>query len=45
MLEKVTLASINSPAGHRAGDPHRPELKKEAAYLREQVQKLLATSV
>ena len=45
MLEKVTFAPIESPAGHRAGDPHRPELKKEANFLRENVHRLLGTSV
>jgi pimeloyl-ACP methyl ester carboxylesterase len=45
MLERVTLAPVESPAGHRAGDPHRKELKKEANFLRENVHKLLGTSV
>ena len=41
--ERVTLAPIVSPAGHRAGDPHRPELEQEAAFLRERVRELLAS--
>ena len=40
---RVTLAPIVSSAGHRAGDPHRPELHAEAAFMRERVHALLAS--
>ena len=42
---RATLAPIVSPAGHRAGDPHRPELQAEQAFVRDAVHKLLAEPV
>ena len=41
--ERCTLAPIRSRAGHRAGDPHRPELAEEAAFIRSQVHELIAS--
>ena len=45
LLGNVELAPIESSAGHRAGDPHRAELKKEAAFIRQKVHAHLATAV
>ena len=40
--ERATLRPIVSAAGHRAGDPHRPELAAEAAFIRRHVHELLS---
>ena len=40
--ERGTLAPIRSAAGHRAGDPHRPELRAELDFVRARVLALLA---
>ena len=45
LLGNVELSPIESSAGHRAGDPHRAELKKEAAFIRQKVHAHLATAV
>ena len=39
--ERAILAPIRSAAGHRAGDPHRPELADELAFIRARVHALL----
>lgn len=38
----VVLRPIWSTSGHRAGDPHRPELAAELAYIRKNVHELLS---
>ena len=40
--ERALLRPITSAAGHRAGDPHRPELHAEAALIKRHVHELLA---
>lgn len=42
--DRVTLKPIVSAAGHRAGDPHRPELKAELEFIRTAVHELLEGS-
>jgi homoserine O-acetyltransferase len=39
---RATLMPIRSPAGHRAGDPHRPELKAELDHIKAAVHALMA---
>lgn len=39
--ERAILAPIRSDAGHRAGDPHRAELKEEYEFIRARVHELL----
>lgn len=39
--DRCTLRPIVSPAGHRAGDPCRPELKAEHEFIRAAVHKFL----
>ena len=41
--ERCSLKPIRSAAGHRAGDPHRPELHAEYAFIRDAVRELLST--
>lgn len=43
LAPRAMLAPLRSDAGHRAGDPHRPELSAEAAFLRSKVHELLAS--
>ncbi|KAL1523357.1 hypothetical protein AB1Y20_018301 [Prymnesium parvum] len=42
--DRCTLVPIRSAAGHRAGDPHRPELTDELAFIKQHVHKLLDAS-
>ena len=39
--DRAALAPIRSAAGHRAGDPHRPELADEREYIRSRLHKFL----
>ena len=39
---RAVLKPIASAAGHRAGDPHRPELRAEAQFIREAVHAFMA---
>ena len=40
---RALLRPILSSAGHRAGDPHRPELAAEAEFIRREVHALMAS--
>lgn len=40
--DRAVLKTIASDAGHRAGDPHRPELVAESDFIRASVAELLA---
>jgi len=43
LSERCLLRPIRSAAGHRAGDPHRPELAEEAAFIERRVHELMQT--